>query len=305
LSKFLLQRLLIAIPTLLVVTFLVFLIVRFIPGDPAIILAGESASTQLVNDIRQEWGLDQPVLTQYVVYMQNLAQGNLGRSIASRQPVAWEITQRYPSTLTLACLAIVVATVLGLGFGTVAAMRPFTRWDYGSMILSLVGISTPIFWSGLIMILVFSVWLGVLPSGGTGTPLHWVLPAVSLGFFDAGVIARQSRSALMEVLLTDYVRTARAKGLGQRAVVMGHAMKNAIIPVVTIIGMEFGRMLGGAILTESVFSLPGIGRFLVMAISQRDYPVIQGICLILASTFVLINLFVDILYGYLDPRIRQ
>lgn len=304
-SKFLLQRLLIAIPTLLVVTFLVFLIVRFIPGDPAIILAGESASTQVVADIRAEWGLDQPVLTQYVVYMQNLSRGNLGRSIASRQPVAWEITQRYPSTLTLACLAIVVATVLGLGFGTVAAMQPFTRWDYGSMILSLVGISTPIFWSGLIMILVFSVWLGVLPSGGTGTAAHWVLPAISLGFFDAGVIARQSRSALMEVMLTDYVRTARAKGLSQRAVVMSHAMKNAIIPVVTIIGMEFGRMLGGAILTESVFSLPGIGRYLVMAISQRDYPVIQGICLVLASTFVIINLAVDVLYGYLDPRIRQ
>jgi ABC-type dipeptide/oligopeptide/nickel transport system permease component len=305
LSKFLLQRLLIAIPTLLVVTFLVFLIIRFIPGDPAIILAGESASTQLVAEIRAEWGLDQPVFTQYAVYMGNLLQGNLGRSIASRQPVAWEITQRYPSTLTLACLAIVVATVLGLGFGTIAAMRPFTRWDYGSMVLSLVGISTPIFWSGLIMILIFSVWLGVLPSGGTGTPLHWVLPAVSLGFFDAGVIARQSRSALMEVMLTDYVRTARAKGLSQQAVVIGHAMKNAIIPVVTIIGMEFGRMLGGAILTESVFSLPGIGRYLVMAISQRDYPVIQGICLILAITFVLINLAVDLLYGYLDPRIRQ
>ncbi len=304
-SKFLLQRLLIAVPTLLVVTFLVFLIIRFIPGDPALILAGESASPQVVAELRAEWGLDQPVLTQYAVYMGNLAQGNLGRSIASHQPVIWEITQRYPSTLTLASLAIVVAIILGLGFGTIAAMRPFTMWDYGSMVLSLVGISTPIFWSGLIMILVFSVLLGVLPSGGTGTPMHWILPAVSLGFFDAGVIARQSRSALMEVMLTDYVRTARAKGLSQRAVVMGHAMKNAIIPVVTIIGMEFGRMLGGAILTESVFSLPGIGRYLVMAISQRDYPVIQGICLMLASTFVLINLAVDILYGYLDPRIRQ
>ena len=251
-------------------------------------------------------GLDQPLLVQYTTYMQNLLQGNLGRSIASRQPVTWEVSERYPSTLTLALCAIVVATTLGLGFGTIAAMRPFTRWDYGSMVLSLVGISTPIFWSGLIMILIFSVFLGALPSGGTGTPMHWILPAVSLGFFDAGVIARQTRSALLEVMGTDYVRTAKAKGLAPRVVVMRHAMKNAIIPVVTIIGMEFGRMLGGAILTESVFSLPGIGRFLVQAIGQRDYPVIQGICLMLASTFVLINLAVDIsvrLHGPAHPPV--
>jgi peptide/nickel transport system permease protein len=305
LSKFLLQRFLIAIPTLLVVTFIVFMVIRLIPGDPAAIMAGDSASVEVIRDLRAEWGFDQPLLTQYGVYLGNLLTGNFGRSIASRQPVTWEIAQRYPSTLTLACLAIVVATVLGLGFGTIAATKPFTRWDYGSMVLSLIGISTPIFWSGLILILIFSVVLGVLPSGGTGTPQHWILPAISLGFFDAGVIARQTRSALLEVMGTDYVRTARAKGLSQYMVVMRHAMKNAIIPVVTVIGMEFGRMLGGAILTESVFSLPGLGRYLVIAISQRDYPVIQGVCLILAITFVVINLFVDILYGFLDPRIRQ
>ncbi len=194
---------------------------------------------------------------------------------------------------------------MGLGAGVLAASKPFSGWDYGSMILALTGVSTPVFWSGLILILVFSVWLGWLPSGGTGSLRHMILPAFSLGLFDAGVIARQSRAGLLEVLEQDYIRTARAKGLAERMVVVRHAFKNAVIPVVTVIGMQFGRMLGGAVLVESVFSLPGIGRLLVTAISQRDYPVIQGICLVLATSFVLINLAVDVAYGYLDPRIRQ
>ncbi len=303
--RFLTQRMLIAIPTLLLVTLLVFMIVHLIPGDPAQILAGDMATPQAVAELRAQWGLDRPLPVQYVTYLKNLLAGDLGRSVATRNPVTREIGDRYPTTLGLAASGILVAALLGLGAGVLAASRPFTRWDYGSMILALTGVSTPVFWSGLILILVFSVWLGWLPSGGAGSLRHMILPAFSLGLFDAGVIARQSRAGLLEVLEQDYIRTARAKGLAERLVVGRHAFKNAVIPVVTVIGMQFGRMLGGAVLVESVFSLPGIGRLLIVAISQRDYPVIQGICLLLAASFVIINLAVDIAYGYLDPRIRQ
>jgi peptide/nickel transport system permease protein len=304
-ARFLMQRVLIAIPSLLLVTLLVFMIVRLIPGDPAQILAGDMATPQAVADLRAQWGLDQPLPMQYFTYLRNLLVGDLGRSVATRNPVTTEIGDRYPTTLGLAATGILVAAILGLGAGVLAASRPFSRWDYGSMILALTGVSTPVFWSGLILILIFSVRLGWLPSGGTGSLRHMILPAFSLGLFDAGVIARQSRAGLLDVLGQDYIRTARAKGLAERMVVVRHAFKNAMIPVVTVIGMQFGRMLGGAVLVESVFSLPGIGRLLVTAISQRDYPVIQGICLLLAASFVIINLAVDIAYGYLDPRIRQ
>lgn len=303
--RFLTQRLLIAIPTLLLVTLLVFMIVHLIPGDPAQILAGDMATPQAVAELRAQWGLDRPLPVQYLAYLKNLIAGDLGRSTATRNPVTREIGDRYPTTLGLAASGIVVAAFLGLGAGVLAATKPFSRWDYGSMILALTGVSTPVFWSGLILILIFSVWLGWLPSGGTGSLRHMILPAFSLGLFDAGVIARQSRAGLLDVLGQDYIRTARAKGLAERMVVIRHAFKNAVIPVVTVIGMQFGRMLGGAVLVESVFSLPGIGRLLITAISQRDYPVIQGICLLLAASFVLINLAVDVAYGFLDPRIRQ
>ncbi len=304
--RFLFQRLVVTIPTLLVVTFMVFMIVHLIPGDPAQILAGDFATPQVVKELRAEWGLDRPLLVQYGSYLKNLAQGNLGTSIASRRPVTAEIADRYHTTLSLAFWGTLFAVALGLTAGVVAARKPFTAWDYGSMTVALVGISTPVFWTGLILILIFSVKLGWLPAGGTGSSLKYlILPAVSIGFFDAGVVARQSRSSLMEVLGQDYVRTARAKGLPEKRVINKHAMKNAIIPVITIIGMQFGRMLGGAVLTESVFSLPGLGRFLIIAISQRDYPVVQGVCLVLALSFVIINLFVDLTYGFLDPRIRQ
>ena len=303
--RFLMQRVLLAIPSLLLVSLLVFMVVRLIPGDPAQILAGDMATPQAVAELRAQWGLDRPLPVQYLTYIKNLLAGNLGRSVATRNPVTREIGDRYPTTVGLAATGILVAAILGLGAGVLAASKPFSRWDYGSMILALTGVSTPVFWSGLILILIFSVWLGWLPSGGTGSLRHMILPAFSLGLFDAGVIARQSRAGLLEVLEQDYIRTARAKGLAERMVVVRHAFKNAVIPVVTVIGMQFGRMLGGAVLVESVFSLPGIGRLLVTAISQRDYPVIQGICLLLAASFVIINLAVDVAYGYLDPRIRQ
>jgi peptide/nickel transport system permease protein len=304
-GRFILQRLVIAIPTLVVVTFLIFMIVRLIPGDPAKILAGDWATPEVVAQLRADWGLDKPLLVQYWIYLQNLARGNLGRSIATRDTVVHELAQRYPTTLSLAGLGILVAMVLGFTAGITAARKPFTGWDYGGMAVALLGISTPIFWSGLVLLLIFSVKLGVLPAGGTGSFKHLILPAISLGLFDAGVIARQTRANLFDAMQQDYVRTARAKGLAEGSVVNKHALKNAMIPVVTIIGMEFGRMLGGAVLTESVFSLPGLGRLLITAVSQRDYPIIQGVCLSLAVTFVFINLLVDLTYGFLDPRIRQ
>ncbi|MFC2023647.1 ABC transporter permease [Chloroflexota bacterium] len=303
--RFLLERLLIAIPTLLVVSMLVFMIVRLIPGDPATLLAGDWATPEVVAEMRAAWGLDQPLPVQYWVYLKNLVRGDLGRSIATRAPVVQEIAQRYPLTLSLAVSGIVIAVALGLSVGILAARRPFSIWDYGGMMVALLGISTPIFWSGLILLLVFSVRLGVLPAGGTGSFRHLILPALSLGFFNAGVIARQTRANLFEVLNKDYIRTARAKGLAERSVVNTHGLKNAMIPVVTVIGIQFARMLGGAVLTESVFSLPGLGRLLITAVSQRDYPMIQGIVLCLAATFVLINLIVDLSYGFLDPRVRQ
>lgn len=293
------------VPTLLLVSLLVFLMMRLIPGDPAVILAGDFATAESVKQLRHEWGLDRPVAVQYLSYLKNLATGKMGLSIASRQPVTTEIAARFPVTLQLAFWGSIIAVLLGVWAGVMGATRAFTAWDYTSMILSMVGISIPVFWSGLILILIFSIMLGWLPSGGTGTISHMILPAVSLGLFSAGVLARQTRASMVEALSHDYVRTARSKGLRERVVVYRHALKNAMLPVVTIVGIQFGRMLGGAVLVESVFSLPGIGRFLIIAINQRDYPVVQGIVLLLAVSFVVINLMVDLVYSVVDPRIRQ
>jgi peptide/nickel transport system permease protein len=223
----------------------------------------------------------------------------------SELEVVEEIQQRFRVTLTLAFAAIGVAIVVGMTAGALGATRAYSLWDYGSMVVAMLGVSTPIFWSGMLLILLFAVMLGWLPSGGADEWSGFILPAVSLGFFAAGIIARQTRSSMLDVLRQDYVRTARAKGLPVRRVTVRHALRNALIPVVTIVGLEFGRMLGGAILTETVFSLPGLGSFMLTAIAKRDYPVVQGIVLWLAAVFVLINMLVDITYAALDPRIRH
>ncbi len=302
---YLVRRLLAAIPTLLAVTLLVFLVMRLIPGDPAVILAGEMADAETLRAIRHKWGLDQPLPVQYAVFLGNLVRGDLGLSLRTGLPVLTEVLRRYEVTLVLAVMGAALAVAIGLGVGILGATRPYTLWDYLGTVFALLGISTPVFWSGMLLILLFSVRLRWLPSGGAGSLQHFILPALSLGFFTAGVIARQARSSLLEVLNQDYVRTARAKGLPGRLVVLRHALRNALIPVVTIIGIQFGRMLGGAILTETVFTLPGIGSFLVLAISTRDYPVVQGIVLVFAVSFVLINLVVDLSYALFDPRIRH
>jgi ABC-type dipeptide/oligopeptide/nickel transport system permease component len=303
--RFALARLVQLVPTLLIVSLLVFGIARLIPGDPARILAGESATPERLNAIRVRWGLDQPLPVQYLTYLQHLATGDLGVSISSSAPIREELASRLGLTVQLAVAATSLALLVGLVAGTIGALRPYSWIDYLSTTFSLLGVSVPIFWSGLVLILLFAVQLHWLPSGGTGTPLHLILPALSLGFFGAGGIARQTRSTMLEVLVADYIRTAKAKGLTERAVVVRHALQNALIPVVTVVGIQFGRTLGGAILTESVFGLPGVGRYLVGGIASRDYPVIQACILVFATSFILVNLLVDMLYGVLEPRIRH
>jgi peptide/nickel transport system permease protein len=297
-------RLAAAVPTLLAVSLCVFAIVRLIPGDPARVLAGDFATDSVIEELRHRWRLDEPLPVQYATYVAGLVRGDFGRSIASTTPVLPELLERFERTLELALAAIAVAVAVGGVAGIVSAVRRSTVTDFVATALALTGVSTPIFWSGLVLILLFSVTLGWLPAGGAGSLRHLVLPALSLGLFGAGVVARQTRSGMLEVLGEDFVRTARGKGLPERIVVGKHALRNALIPVVTVVGDQFGRMLGGAILTETVFAWPGMGRYLVDAIAQRDYPVVQGVILVFAASFVLINLLVDVSYSLLDPRVR-
>ena len=285
-------------------TLLVFAIVRLIPGDPARLLAGDFATDQLVDELRQRWRLNDPLPVQYAVYVGGVLRGDLGRSITTSTPVRPELVERFLRTLELAVAGVVLAAVIGGAAGIVSAVRRSSLTDYVATALALTGISTPIFWSGLLLILLFSVRLEWLPAGGTGSLRHLVLPALSLGLFGAGVLARQTRSGMLEVLGQDFVRTARAKGLPERSVVVKHALKNALIPGVTVLGDQFGRLLGGAILTETVFAWPGMGRYLIEAISQRDYPAVQGAILVFAAAVVAVNLLVDLSYGLLDPRVH-
>ena len=298
-------RLITGLPTLLAVSLLVFAIVRLIPGDPARLLAGDFATDQIVDELRQKWRLNDPLPVQYAVYVGGVVRGDFGRSITTSTPILPELVERFLRTLELAVAGIVVAIVVGGAAGIVSAVRRSSLTDYVATALALTGISTPIFWSGLLLILLFSVRLEWLPAGGSGTLRHLVLPALSLGLFSAGVLARQTRSGMLEVLGQDFVRTARAKGLPERVVVVKHALKNALIPVVTVLGDQFGRLLGGAILTETVFAWPGMGRYLIESISQRDYPAVQGAIFVFAASVVVVNLLVDLSYGMLDPRVRS
>jgi len=304
LSAYVLRRLVLAVPTLLGVTLVVFALIRLVPGDPARLVLGLQASEEEVQRLRVQLGLDQPLPVQYARFLARLLQGDLGRSVVTGEPVLREIGARLPATVQLAVTSTVVATLTGVAAGVVSATRQYSWWDYAVMTVALFGISLPVFWLGLMLMLLFSVHLRWLPAGGYGTPAHLVLPTVTLAAFSVAIIARMTRSSLLEVLHQDYVRTAWAKGLSSRAVVLRHALKNALIPVVTVIGLQFGGLLGGAILTETVFAWPGMGRLLVGAIVARDYPVVQGTVLVFAALFTLVNLAVDVLYAYVDPRIH-
>lgn len=300
---YVIRRLLLAVPVLIGVSMLVFSIIRFIPGDPARAIAGVHASPQYIEQVRKELLLDEGLHVQYFVYMGNLLQGDMGRSTFTRRPVTVELMQRFPNTLLLAASAMVIASFIGLSAGIISATRRYSLFDNFSMLAALVGVAAPVFWLGVMFQLLFSVQLGWLPSGGIGTWKHLVLPALTLGLATAALIARITRSSMLEVLRQDYITTARSKGLIERVVIYKHALKNALIPVVTVMGLQFGTLLGGAVLTETVFSWPGIGRLMVDSILARDYPVVQGAVLLLAVFFVLINLVVDIIYAFLDPRI--
>ncbi len=292
------------VPVLFGVTLVSFSLLHLVPGDPAEVLGGEEASKEDIERLRKEYGLDQPLALQYLRFVWNTARGDLGVSIQSRHPVRDLLFQRLAFTLQLSLLSILVASAVGLLAGIVSSTRPYSPVDTASMLGALFGISMPIFWLGLLLILIFSVELRWLPSGGTGSLRHLILPAVALGSASAAVIARMTRASMLEVTRQDYIRTARATGHRESVIVFRHALKNAMIPVLTVFGLEFGYMLGGAVLTETVFSLPGIGRLLVEGIFARDYPVVQGAMMVAATTFVVVNLLTDVAYAFFDPRIR-
>lgn len=299
-----LRRLLVSIPTVLGVLIIVFAMVRLAPGDPAVFLAGEFATPQTLQQIRERYGLDRPQHEQFIIFLGSVLRGDLGRSTRTNRPVIQDLRDRFPNTLELAFAAIVVALAVGIPAGVISAIKPNTWLDFLVTISSLIGVSMPVFWFGLLAILYFSVQLGWFPVAGRGTFMHLVLPAITLGVSSMAIITRMTRSAMVEVLNQDFIRTARSKGLRRSLVVNKHALRNALIPVVTVGGLEFGSLMAGAVLTETVFSWPGIGRLLVDSILARDYPVVQAAVMLIAVAFILINLFVDMVYGFIDPRIR-
>jgi len=302
---FVIRRLLLAVPVLLGVVFVVMLTVQLIPGDAVQLMLGEHATQEAVAKLRDYLGLDKPLLVRYVQYVERLVTGDLGRSIQQNRPVVDELADAWPATLELTVAALVIATALGVAAGVVSAAWPNSLFDAVARLGSLFGLSMPVFWTGLVLIVVFSLWLPWLPVGGVGSPSHLVLPAVTLALPSVAMVARMTRSSVLEVLREDYVRTARAKGVAERLVVAKHALRNAAIPILTLLGLQAGQLMGGAVLTESVFSWPGLGRLMIKAIFARDYVLLQGAVLVFALAFVLINLAVDVAYGALDPRISR
>ena len=298
------KRLLSTIPVLLGISVMLFFMLRALPGDPAQVIAGDMATQKEVELIRHQLGLDRPTHIQYGHFLWRLMRLDLGNSIKTQNPVISEILPRLKNTAILAVTATLLACLLGIPAGIVAAVRPYTIWDILVTALALFGISMPAFWLGLMLIVMFSVKLHWLPVGGSGGIQFLVLPAVTLASLLVAAFARNTRSSMMETLSQDYITTARSKGLKEGAVIITHALRNALIPVVTVIGLQFGGLLGGTVLTETVFSWPGIGRLLVESILARDYPVIQGSILVFALLFILVNLIVDLLYGLIDPRVR-
>jgi peptide/nickel transport system permease protein/oligopeptide transport system permease protein len=301
---YIVRRVLAGVPTLWGVATVVFVMARLLPGDPARVIAGLLASPEDVERIRHQMGLDQPLWVQYVDFLSSLLHLNLGTSAHTNAPVIEEIGSRLPYTIELAVIALAIAVTAGIFAGVVAAIRRNTSLDLLISGLSVFGVSMPVYWLGLMMIIVFAIELHLFPAAGADEPTSIVVPALTLALFSVGLIARMTRSSMLEVLGQDYVRTARAKGAPFRVVVLRHALRNALLPIMTVIGLQFGALLGGAVVTETVFAWPGVGRLLVDSIFFRDYPVVQGLVLMFGTTFVLINLLVDLLYAYVDPRIH-
>ena len=313
-SRFLVRRLLLLVPVLMGVSVIVFLVLHLAPGDPAEIMLGSQATQADRLRLRAELGLDDPLHVQYARWLGHVARGDLGRSLWMRRPVLGEVLVRLRATLILTATALVLSSVGGVALGLLSATRPNSWLDRTSAVASLFGASMPVFWLGIVLMVIFSLTLGWLPASGMYAPYgggdlgdlirHLVLPALTLAAASVTIVARLTRSAMLEVLGQDYIRTARAKGLVERRVVVRHALKNALVPIVTVIGVQAGYLLGGAVLTETVFAWPGVGTLMVQGILARDIPLVQGCVLVVALTFVLVNLFVDVLYAWLDPRIR-
>jgi peptide/nickel transport system permease protein len=301
---YLLRRLVLTIPVLLGVATLVFALIHLVPGDPALAMLGEGAAPSEVAALRHTLGLDRPLLTQYGAFLRGIARGDLGTSFRYNTPVAAQIREKFPNTAVLALSAMAVALVLAIPLGILAAVYKGTLIDDAAMTLSLVGVSMPNFWLGPLLAILFSVKFGWLPVSGTGGLSHLVLPAVTLGAALSAILARMTRASVLDELRELYVLAARARGLSAARAVMRHAFRNSLIPIVTIVGLQFGAVLTGTIITETIFAWPGIGRLLIQAINFRDYPLVQGCILFIAVTYVLMNLITDLTYGLLDPRIR-
>jgi len=297
------RRILLAIPILLGVVFVVLLSMELIPGDPVALMLGEFATPEAIAATRAELGLDRPLAVRYVEYVLDVVRGDLGMSIKDNRPVATMIGETLPATAQLAGAAVLLSVLVGVPLGVVSAARPGGLIDNLVRVVSLAGLSMPVFWTGLVFIVFFSVTLGWFPVAGRGTFRHLVLPSVTLALPSIAILARMTRASLLEVLQEDYVRTARSKGLSRRSLLYKHALRNALIPVVTALGLQLGQMLGGAVLTETVFSWPGLGRLTVFAIFNRDFVLVQGVVLVLATVYVSVNLLVDLSYGLFDPRV--
>src|SRR6185312_5654798 len=311
--KFLLQRLATIIPTLFFVSILIFGLQQLLPGDPATALAGEERDPEAIRYLREKFHLDEPLPMRYWYWASGVVKGDLGASMRIQKPVTELIVEKLPVTLQLAAMAIVIALVIGLTAGVVSAVKKDTWWDYGANVVALWGLSTPNFWLGIMLILLFSVTLGWLPASGFVSPFEdWranlasmIMPAFVLGNAIAAVLMRHTRSAMLQVLSSDYVRTARAKGLDERVVVLKHALRNALIPVITLGALGLGELLGGAVLTEQVFTIPGFGKLIVDAVFNRDYSVVQGVVLFTATVYIMLNLLADLAYYLVNPRLRH
>ena len=303
--RYVIKRLLMMIPVLLGVTLLVFIMLEITPGDPARQILGEMATEEMVEELREEMGLNDPFVVRYVRYVWGVIHGDFGDSYMTGRPVFEEVVERFPTSLKLAALGTLIAVLVGVPLGILSAIKQYSWMDTILVGTAMVGVSMPSFWLGLILILVFSVQLQIFPSSGLEDGwLSWVMPAITIGYISAASIFRMTRSSMLEVIRQDYIRTARAKGQKETKVITKHALKNAVIPIVTMDGRRFGSALGGSVITEQVFSIPGLGQLMVNAINNRNYPVVQGGVLLIALSYSVINLLVDILYAYADPRIK-
>jgi ABC-type dipeptide/oligopeptide/nickel transport system permease component len=304
-ATYILKRLAATIPVLIGISMLVFFSLYLIPGDPLTAVLGDAiVSKEQADQLRAQYGFNDPLVVQYLRFAGRALQGDLGRSLQYKRPVLDEIGTQMPATIQLTLAAMAIAVLVGMGLGILAALRPHSTLDSISMLIALAGVSFPSFWVGLMMLLIFSLALGLLPATGTEGVERLIMPATTLGFGAAAIIARLTRSSMLEVLNQGYITTARAKGLSGAGVIFGHALRNAVIPVVTVVGLQFGNLLAGAVVVETVFSRQGIGRLLVTAILGRDFPLVQGLVMFVATAYVLINLLVDLSYAMIDPRIR-